>query len=104
MHPHDEHDPERGVKPILRIITPAAARERMGEISRSTEQRLIKSDPDWPKKIHHTRGCSGYIESELEAYIAKKLVERDAGAVSAHAERGRALGKSNKGRPPGNRS
>jgi predicted DNA-binding transcriptional regulator AlpA len=69
-----EHAPEE--RQVL--ITRRAARKRAGDLSRTTEHRLLK-DPGsgWPRPVQITRGLSGYLTAEIDSFIAKRLAERD---------------------------
>jgi predicted DNA-binding transcriptional regulator AlpA len=88
-----------------RILLRPAARAKVGGISEATEIRLEQSDPDWPKRVYITRGLSGYLECEIDEFIARKVALRDGGVVPAIAQRAAALGRSGKGgRPPGSKN
>jgi predicted DNA-binding transcriptional regulator AlpA len=67
-----EHAPER-------LITRREARRRAGGISRSTEHRLLKRDPDWPRPVQITPGLTGYVEHEFGRFLARRVAERDDG-------------------------
>jgi predicted DNA-binding transcriptional regulator AlpA len=84
----------------LSIVLPPEARARLGGISESTEWRLRRADPDFPRPVDVTPGLRGYVAAELDAYIALKIAQRDSGAVSPLVARARALGKSGKGGRP----
>jgi prophage regulatory protein len=66
----------------VQILRRAAARKRAG-ISRTTEFRLIRGDPTWPRVVQITPGLTGYFEDELDAWIEARprvsLPERDEG-------------------------
>jgi predicted DNA-binding transcriptional regulator AlpA len=70
-----EHAPERQT-----LITRREGRHRAGDISRTTEHRLLKSDPDWPRPVRITRGLTGYVASELDRFIEKRVAARDVGS------------------------
>jgi prophage regulatory protein len=44
--------------------------------------RLEKANK-FPKRVPIGAGRYGYVESEIDAYIEKKIAERDAGLVAA---------------------
>ena len=73
-----EHAPER-----LILITRREARKRAGDISRTTEHRLLKGDPDWPRPVRITRGLTGYVAGEVDQFVEKRIAERDLGAGQA---------------------
>ena len=62
------------------LIPRSEARRRVGGISRATEHRRLKDEPEWPRPVAIGLGKSGYVQSEIDAYIAKKIAARDAGA------------------------
>jgi predicted DNA-binding transcriptional regulator AlpA len=59
------------------LIPRSEARRRVGGISRATEHRRLKDDPEWLRPVAIGPGKSGYVQSEIEAYIAKKIAARD---------------------------
>jgi predicted DNA-binding transcriptional regulator AlpA len=61
------------------LITRSEARRRVGAISRATEHRRLKAEADWPRPVAIGPGKSGYVQSEIDAYIAKKIAARRAG-------------------------
>ena len=63
-----EHSPSRR----KRIIGRREFRKRLGNISRTTEFRLSKSDPAFPQLIQVTPGLKGFFEDEADAYIAAR--------------------------------
>lgn len=62
-----------------RIIRPAVAWAKAG-ISRSTGYRL-EALGRFPKRVKLSAHASGYIESELDAWIEARIAERDAKAA-----------------------
>ncbi len=72
-----EHSPTRQ----KRIISRREFRKRLGDISRTTEFRLSKSDPNFPQLVWMSPGLSGYFEDEAEVYIGarprRRLTECD---------------------------
>jgi predicted DNA-binding transcriptional regulator AlpA len=61
------------------LIPRSEARRRVGGISRATEHRRLKDEPDWPRPVAIGPGKSGYVQSEIDAYIARKIAARDRG-------------------------
>ena len=62
------------------LIPRSEARQRVGGISRATEHRRLKDEADWPRPVAIGPGKSGYVQSEIDAYIARKIAAREAGA------------------------
>jgi predicted DNA-binding transcriptional regulator AlpA len=62
-----------------RFVSRPAARHRAGDISRATEQRLLKHDPTWPRPRQISPGKSAYDEAELDAWLETRP-ERKGGA------------------------
>jgi predicted DNA-binding transcriptional regulator AlpA len=50
------------------IVRRQVARKRTG-ISRTTEHRLIRNDPTWPRIVELTAQLTGYFEDELDAWL-----------------------------------
>jgi predicted DNA-binding transcriptional regulator AlpA len=65
------------VKRPLILLPPEETRRRLGGISRSQEYRLLKYDPKFPRPITGAGLRRAYVESEVEAYLAQRLDERD---------------------------
>jgi hypothetical protein len=64
----------------IALISSRDARALAGGISRRTEDRRIKDDPDWPRPVPpegpgHPRY---YMASEIEEYIRRQVARRDA--------------------------
>jgi predicted DNA-binding transcriptional regulator AlpA len=59
------------------LIPRSEARRRVGGISRATEHRRLKTEPDWPRPVAIGPGKLGYVQSEIDAYITKKVAARD---------------------------
>jgi predicted DNA-binding transcriptional regulator AlpA len=55
----------------MRILKRRVARQR-GGFSKSTEWRLAKSDPTFPKPVRISAGLSGYLEDEFDAWLAAR--------------------------------
>jgi predicted DNA-binding transcriptional regulator AlpA len=60
----------------LAVIKRKEFRRRMGGISRATEFRGRRDDPEWPEVVELTSHLTGYIESEADAFIAKRAERR----------------------------
>jgi predicted DNA-binding transcriptional regulator AlpA len=63
------------------LIPRSEARRRVGGISRATEHRRLKNEPDWPKPVAIGPGKSGYVQSEIDWYVAKTIAARNARAA-----------------------
>jgi hypothetical protein len=73
---------------ILRLITFEEARYREGYRGRTSQYRVRRTDPDYPKPVY--RGGRGYlVEHEHQAYLAQ-LIER----ARAHPRRQQPGGRS----------
>jgi predicted DNA-binding transcriptional regulator AlpA len=59
-----------------RLLSRREARKLAGNISRTTEFRLLRDDPDWPKPVQISAGLSGYVEEELQAFIEARMKAR----------------------------
>jgi predicted DNA-binding transcriptional regulator AlpA len=59
------------------LIPRREGRRRAGDIGRTTEFRLIRDDPDWPKPVQITAGKTGYSAAEIDAWVRKRIEERD---------------------------
>ena len=64
-----EHSPTR-------IISRREFRKRLGGISRTTEFRLRKREPDFPRLVWISPGLSGYYEDEASTFISARPRER----------------------------
>ena len=54
----------------------------------STLWRRIRRDPDFPRPFYLWDGAPRFVEEEVDAYIARKVAERDDPAcAAAHRER-----------------
>jgi predicted DNA-binding transcriptional regulator AlpA len=60
----------------MRLITRREFRRRCGNIGRTTEWRGLRDDPDWPELVAITPGLSGYIETEVEAFLRRRAARR----------------------------
>ena len=58
------------------LISRREGRRRVGNIGRTTEHRLIKSDPTWPRPVTITPGRSGYVLRELDQWIEARIADR----------------------------
>jgi predicted DNA-binding transcriptional regulator AlpA len=54
------------------LVTRREGRRRAGNISRTSEHRLLKQDPSWPRPVEITPGLTGYYLDELEAWIESR--------------------------------
>ncbi|MCO5106648.1 MAG: AlpA family phage regulatory protein [Burkholderiaceae bacterium] len=67
----------------MRILRVEQVADRIGG-SRALVWRKAKEEADFPKPIKVTPGITGWLEHEVDAYIARRVVEsRGAGAVTA---------------------
>jgi predicted DNA-binding transcriptional regulator AlpA len=67
-------------KTDLRTLGVAQLCARLGggkPLDRSTLWRRIRRDPDFPRPFHLWGGAVRFVEAEVEAYIARKIAERD---------------------------
>ena len=46
-------------------------------LDRSTLWRRIRRDPDFPKPFYLWDGAPRFVEEEVDAYVARKIAERD---------------------------
>ena len=58
----------------MKIIRPRQTAEKCG-MALPTLWRKAKDDPDFPKPIKLSENLTGFIESEVEAYLEKKVQE-----------------------------
>ncbi len=49
-------------------------------VSKTTFYEIVKSNPDFPKPIHYTKGTLRYSESEVKAW-AKKFANEERNGV-----------------------
>jgi predicted DNA-binding transcriptional regulator AlpA len=64
----------------LRALDVAQLCARLGgkkPLDRSTLWRRIRRDPDFPKPFYLWDGAPRFVEEEVDAYIARKIAERD---------------------------
>jgi predicted DNA-binding transcriptional regulator AlpA len=95
-----EARPAPVVNPPIEFVTPEdARRDHLAGASESTEDRLRKTDPTFPRRVELSAGRFFYIKAELEAWVASRIAARDRGEVPAAVLRGRELGKRAGGRP-----
>ncbi len=62
----------------MKILPRKRAADRAG-FSISTLKRL-EAEGDFPAKVHISAGRVGYLETEVDAWIAERIAERDASA------------------------
>jgi predicted DNA-binding transcriptional regulator AlpA len=55
----------------MQIVRRPAARRKVG-VSKTTEHRLMHTDPTWPRVVRITAQLTGYFEDELDAWIAAR--------------------------------
>ncbi|KAG8150271.1 hypothetical protein BFF94_028365 [Burkholderia catarinensis] len=60
----------------MRILRMKQMSERMG-LSRATLYVLMSTDPTFPAKINLTARTVGWLESEVDAWIASRAASRD---------------------------
>lgn len=71
----------------MKIIRDVRVAEKIGAKSRTTAWRKAKADPDFPKPVSISPGITGWIESEIDEYIARKVAEsRGAAPARKRAE------------------
>ena len=64
----------------LRALDVAQLCARLGAskpLDRSTLWRRIRRDPDFPKPFYLWDGAPRFVEEEVDAYVARKIAERD---------------------------
>lgn len=59
----------------MKIIRDVRVAEKIGAKSRTTVWRKAKSAPDFPQPVSISPGITGWIEAEVDAYIARKVAE-----------------------------
>jgi hypothetical protein len=60
------------VKPEIVLIPRKEYRRRRGDISRSTEFRFLRADPDHPQPVNGKY----YVEAEVDAYLETLAARR----------------------------
>lgn len=58
----------------MNILRDALAAKKLG-MARGTLWRLAKEDPDFPKPVKISPKITGWIEAEIDQYIAAKIAE-----------------------------
>lgn len=69
----------------MKIIRDARVAEKIGAKSRATVWRKAKTDPEFPKPIQVSAGITGWLESEVDAYLAHKVAEARGDKVAGDA-------------------
>jgi predicted DNA-binding transcriptional regulator AlpA len=72
-----------------RVISRKKMRHLARDMSRTTEWRQIKNNPDWPTLVQITPGLWGYFEADADAYfekLAARAAERDGKPVEHDRE------------------
>lgn len=59
----------------MKIIRDKRVAEKIGAASRATVWRKAKADSDFPQPVSISPGITGWVESEVDAYIARKVAE-----------------------------
>jgi len=70
----------------LRALDVAQLCARLGgkrPLNRSTLWRRIRRDPNFPQPFYLWDGAPRFVEDEIDAYIARKIAERDDPACTA---------------------
>jgi hypothetical protein len=60
--------------PNLVLIPAEVHRYRVGGISRTTEWRRRKADPNWPRVVTLPNGKDGYVDAESRAHV-QRIIE-----------------------------
>lgn len=58
----------------MKILRDVQVAEKLG-MARATVWRKAKDDPDYPKPVRISENITGWLESEIDAYIARKVAE-----------------------------
>jgi hypothetical protein len=66
--------------PSVVLIPAEVHRNRCGGISRTSEWRYIKADPDWPRPVKGPNGQICYVDAESRAYVRKLIAARERAA------------------------
>lgn len=59
----------------MKIIRDVRVAEKIGYKSRVTVWRKAKTDSDFPQPVRISAGLTGWIESEVDAYLASKIAD-----------------------------
>jgi hypothetical protein len=68
------HPDRQPVKSKINLLTRTHVRTVRRPMSRATELRLLRNDPNWPKPVG-----GYYVESEIDEYLERMVAKRDAG-------------------------
>lgn len=58
----------------MKIIRDAGVAEKLG-VSTTTVWRKAKTDPDFPQPVRLSDAITGWIESEIDSYLERKVRE-----------------------------
>lgn len=58
----------------MKIIRDVRVSEKL-DIGRATVWRKAKDDPEFPKPFKYSNNLTGWLESEVDDYIARKVAE-----------------------------
>lgn len=59
----------------MKILRDVRVAEKIGCKSRATVWRKAKADPSFPQPVKVSEGITGWIESEVDAYLARRVAE-----------------------------
>jgi len=59
----------------MRILRDTQTADKCGWRGRSTVWYKVKTDPDFPRPVK-IGGITGWIESEIDAYLLRKIAEQ----------------------------
>jgi prophage regulatory protein len=74
--------------------------KKLGGCSRVTLWRTRQRDPSFPAPVEISPGVIGFLEHELDAWLEKKIAQRDAGHTPAIVASGERLARAGKGGRP----
>lgn len=68
----------------MKIIRDARVAEIIGAKSRATPWRKAKSDPTFPKPVVVSAGITGWVESEVVAWVQARIDAQRSARRAAH--------------------
>ncbi|HEY0877933.1 MAG TPA: AlpA family phage regulatory protein [Zeimonas sp.] len=71
---------------MTRIIRDLLTANKLGYKSRATPWRKAKSDPDFPQPVKISEGLTGWIEQEIDDYLAAKIAKARGEKIDQHNE------------------
>lgn len=71
MHQGTQSPPQEG--PTSERLIRRAEVERLTGLSRSTIYGRLRDDPDWPRPVRLGPNCVAWVESEVHAYIKRRI-------------------------------